>query len=75
MGVYERRRGFGRGNRNERAKEKLTQERLRRREVGGVKPPVHLEGDVFVGDFGAGGGAELFGGGGAVIEVVAAAAG
>jgi hypothetical protein len=40
----------------------------------GKKPLLHLEGDVFVGDFWAGGGAELFRGGGAVIEVFATAA-
>jgi hypothetical protein len=34
-----------------------------------------LEGDVFVGDFGAGGWAKLFGGGGLVSEVVATTAG
>ena len=34
-----------------------------------------LEGDVFVGDFRVGGGAEIFGGGGLVAEVVASARG
>ena len=42
-------------------------------ERGRRKAAPTLERDVFVGDFGAGGGAEIFGGGGFVPEVVATA--
>ena len=41
----------------------------------GKRTSLPLEGDIFVGDFGAGGVAEIFSWGGCVIEVVAATAG